>query len=329
MRYSLFAAAVLSTLLLVSDANAQRYGRGRGGISIGIGTGGYYGSPGYGYGYGSPGWGYGSPYRSGISFSIGSSPSYGSGYYGGYYGSTPYYNSGYYGRPSYYYSPGSYSQSGLSIGAYSRPYSSWHSGWNSGSWNWANSPSIWTSGTRVYSNPFVVGTPISVGSLSYSSSLPQAPETIPAVSEEAMGPFNEARDAFRRGDYQKALDQVDKAIAKVPADSNLSEFRALCLFAMKDYKKAAQVLHTVLASGPGWNWETIKSLYGDPATYTAQLRALEDQYLANKDDASASFLLAYHYLVLDYPDNAKRHLENVARLKPDDKLTPELLKAMQ
>jgi tetratricopeptide (TPR) repeat protein len=185
-----------------------------------------------------------------------------------------------------------------------------------------------TTGTRVYTNPYAGNTPITVGTVNYSNPLPDPPEKIPEVSEEAMGPFNEARQAFRRGDYKTALERVDKAIEKAPADSTLSEFRALCLFAMKDYKKAAQVIHPVLATGPGWDWNTVKSLYGDPDTYTAHLRALEDHYLADKDDASASFLLAYHYLVLDYPKNARTHLENVSRLQPEDKLAAELLKAM-
>jgi len=330
MRWSLLTAAVLS-LLIVNTADAQRRGvgggRGRGGVSIGFGTGygGYYG------GYG----------RSGIGISLGSSP-----YYGGYgYGrsgisigiGSGYYGSGYggyggYGRSSFY-SPG---YGGYGFG-YSRPYSTYHRGWNSGSWTWANSPAFWSSyssasvfggsGTLVYSNPFVYNAPISVGSVNYSQPLPGV-DTMPDLPEEAQTAFNDARTAFRQGDYSTALSQVDKAIAKAPADTNLSEFRALCLFALKDYKKAAQVLYPVLAAGPGWNWDTIKALYGESSTYTAQLRDLEDYYLAHKDDAAASFVLAYHYLVLDYPKNARTHLENVARLLPDDKLAPELLKAL-
>jgi len=301
-------------------------------FGIGLGSGGY-GYPGYGYGggYRSGFGGYGRGYGSGISIGIGrgySGLGYGSGYGSGYYGG--------YGRQSFY-QPGYYSRPGVSLGI-GRGYGSAYRGWNSGSWNWANSPSIWssynsasvfgTTGTRVYTNPYVTGTPITVGTVNYANPLPTPPAT-PSVSEEALQPFNEARDAFQRGDYATALVDVDKAIEKVPDDTNLHEFRALCLFAMKDYKKAAQVIYPVLASGPGWTWETIKSLYGNPDTYTSQLRALEDHYLTNKNDPAASFLLAYHYLVLDYPSNAKTHLRNCARLLPDDKLAPELLKALE
>jgi len=329
MRFTLaLVAATILSLTIVNTADAQRRG---GRISVGIGVGSGY-SPGIGYGYGGyPGYyrGY-YPARSGISFSIGSPNYYSPGYY------SNYYNPGYYGgyRQSYY-QPGI----GVSYGGYSRPYSSWHQGWQYGSWNWATRPTFWTNyssasvfgttGTRVYTNPYVVGTPITVGTVNYANPLPDPPKTIPEVSDEAMTPFKEARDAFRRGDYKTALERVDKAIEKAPADTTLSEFRALCLFAMKDYKQAAQVIYPVLSAGPGWNWETIKALYGDPDTYTAHLRALEDYHIANGKEASACFLLAYHYLVLDYPKNARTHLKHVTELLPNDQLAPELLKSLQ
>jgi len=293
-------------------------------VGIGIGSGGY--RPGYG-GYYPGGYGGNYPGRSGISFSIGSGNYYDRGY------SSNYYNPGYYGGyRSSYYQPGI----SLSFGS-SRPYS--YQGWQYGSWNWANRPSFWanynsasvfgSTGTRVYTNPFVYGTPITVGSVNYANPLPIPSTTMPTVNEEATGPFGEARTAFRRGDYKTALSKVDEAIKKVSDDMTLHEFRALCLFALKDYKQAAQVIYPVLAAGPGWNWETIKGLYGDPDTYTAQLRALEEYYTANPKEASASFLLAYHYLVLDYPKNARTHLQHVTELLPNDPLAPELLKAMQ
>jgi len=328
MRFSLtLAAAAILCLTVANSADAQfRRGGGGGRLSIGIGLGsGGYGYPGYGYGGGyRSGYGYSPGYRSGISIGLGSG--YYGGNYGGYYGG----NYGGYGRQSFY-------QPGISIGL-GRGYSSGYRGWQSNSWNWASRPAFWssynsasvfgTTGTRVYANPYVSGTPITVGTVNYANPLPNPPAT-PTVSEEALQPFNEAREAFQKGDYSTALAQVDKAIEKVADDTNLHEFRSLCLFAMKDYKKAAQVIYPVLASGPGWNWETIKSLYGNSETYTSQLRALEDHYLSNKNDPAASFLLAYHYLVLDYPSNAKTHLRNVNRLLPDDKLAPELLKVME
>ncbi len=73
----------------------------------------------------------------------------------------------------------------------------------------------------------------------------------------------------------------------------------------------------------------MKALYPDTAAYTAQLRALEDYKKANPDKADASFLLAYEYLVLGYPDQAEKELEQVVKLQPTDKLSAAILKALQ
>ena len=71
------------------------------------------------------------------------------------------------------------------------------------------------------------------------------------------------------------------------------------------------------------------SLYADVATYTDQLRALEAYQRANPRSPEASFVLAYHYLVLGHLDNAIRQLDNVARLLPESQLTAELLAALK
>ena len=65
------------------------------------------------------------------------------------------------------------------------------------------------------------------------------------------------------------------ALAKVPNDSDIHEFRALCLFALGRYDEAAATLYAVLSVGPGWDWTTLIGLYPDVSVYTAQLRALE------------------------------------------------------
>ena len=98
---------------------------------------------------------------------------------------------------------------------------------------------------------------------------------------------------------------------------------------MKRYQEAAAGVYAVLAAGPGWDWDTVKALYPDTSVYTAQLRALEDYKKANPDKPDASFLLAYEYLVLGYPDQAASELQQVVKLQPDDKLSAALLKALQ
>jgi predicted TPR repeat methyltransferase len=72
----------------------------------------------------------------------------------------------------------------------------------------------------------------------------------------------------------------------------------------------------------------MSALYPDVDTYTRQLRALEEYVRQHPDDAAAHFVLAYHYLVMGYKDAAVRQLREVVRLKPDDRLSAALLRAL-
>jgi tetratricopeptide (TPR) repeat protein len=140
--------------------------------------------------------------------------------------------------------------------------------------------------------------------------------------------FDAAREAFRRGDYATAQADVEKAIEQLPSDAVLHEFRALTLFAQGRYSDAAATLYAVLAAGPGWDWATMSALYSDVSAYTQQLRALEDYARTHPNTGDARFLLAYHYLVLGYKDEAVKQLGEVVRLMPTDKLSAAMLKAL-
>jgi tetratricopeptide (TPR) repeat protein len=238
--------------------------------------------------------------------------------------------------------------------------------WNRWNWNpWAWGAGAATLGwlgtggnTYVYSNPFYVvpqTTVIQVPAVDYSQPIvappappapsspsviypiaaaaaaeqPSEPAAEPEVPAEVTRLADAARAAFRAGDYARALTQIDQAIDKLPDDAALHELRALVQFALKDYAGAAATIYAVLDAGPGWDWATVQGLYADPATYTAQLRALETYQKANPDAADASFLLAYHYLVLNHPEAAAKQLENVIRLVPKDQLAPRLLQAIR
>src|SRR5262249_43749678 len=99
---------------------------------------------------------------------------------------------------------------------------------------------------------------------------PSQPAAEPAIDpkvKEAGAHFDRARDAFKNEKYPDALAAVDQAIQVLPNDAALHEFRALTLFAMKKYKDAAATIYSVLAVGPGWTWDTIRSLYAKQATY--------------------------------------------------------------
>jgi tetratricopeptide (TPR) repeat protein len=159
------------------------------------------------------------------------------------------------------------------------------------------------------------------------------PVTTPEESDDpnvraAYRNFDDAREAFKAGDYPRAQSLVEKAIEQLPSDATLHEFRALTLFAQGRYQDAAAALYAVLAAGPGWDWDTMSALYPDADLYTRQLRALEDFVRQHPDSGPGHFLLAYHYLVLGERDAAVGQLQEVVRLVPGDTLSAQLLKAL-
>jgi tetratricopeptide (TPR) repeat protein len=147
--------------------------------------------------------------------------------------------------------------------------------------------------------------------------------------KKAVGLFDQARELFKHADYSGAHKKVDEAIGVLPQDRMLHEFRALVLFAERDYSQAAGTIYAVLASGPGWNWDTLKSFYSDVDTYTRQLRALEADAKDKPKSVEDRFVLAYHYFVLGQNDAAIKELESVTRLQPEDKLSAQLLAALK
>jgi tetratricopeptide (TPR) repeat protein len=207
--------------------------------------------------------------------------------------------------------------------------------------SWLFGPMLYNWGYANYNNPYygaggyggggfgntvVVQQPIV-----YDYSQPidlQSQPPAEAVASQATTTFDTAREAFKAGDYTRALNLTDEAIKSMPNDPTLHEFRALCLFALKRYDEAAATLYAVLSSGPGWDWTTLISLYADPETYTQQLRALEAYGSQNRQSAAARFVLAYHYLTEGNADAAVQQFKIVAKLQPKDQLTTQLLQQL-
>ena len=149
-----------------------------------------------------------------------------------------------------------------------------------------------------------------------------------SAADPAMTLFDAGRGLFHDGNYADALQKTDEALTRLPNDTTLHEFRALCLFALGRYDEAAATLYAVLSVGPGWDWTTLISLYPNVDVYTTQLRALEDYCKAQRQAAGARFVLAYHYLTEGFTDEAVKILKQVAVLKPNDTLTAKLLKQL-
>jgi tetratricopeptide (TPR) repeat protein len=244
------------------------------------------------------------------------------GYWGGNYGWGGYGPGGYAG-----YGPGGYGNGwGYGYGGYGFGYRPL--GWGLGAWGLG--ALAYNSGYLGYYNPYYSGG-ANYGGYNYSQPLPvvYTDSTTPAAGSNGSSPdaiLDSAAGAFQQGDYDRALDLVNKGIAQYPSDSVLHEFRGLILFAKGDYQQAASTIHSVLAVGPGWNWQTLRSFYPDVATYTTQLRSLEAFTQQNTKDAPSRFLLAYHYLVGGHNDAAARKLNEVVAIEPRDQVAADVLK---
>jgi hypothetical protein len=194
---------------------------------------------------------------------------------------------------------------------------------------WGFGSALYGMGYMPYNNVYYVSNPTVVVPYDYAQPI----DTVSApVSESAADPamalFDAARGSFHDGNYADALKQTDRALATLPNDTTLHEFRGLCLFALGRYDEAAATLYAVLSVGPGWDWTTLISLYPSVDVYTNQLRALEDLCKADPNAASARFVLAYHYLTEGFNDAAVKMLKQLVALKPTDTLSAKLLKQL-
>lgn len=196
--------------------------------------------------------------------------------------------------------------------------------------SWALGSLFYNTGYASYDNPYYDNTTTVVvesPAVDYSQPI----QTAEAATEQGdptdaqTAAFDQALDSFYAGDYRKALEQTETALAGSPVDTSLHEFRALVLFALKDYKGVAAALYGVLSVAPGWDWTTMSSLYPSVDVYTQQLRALEAYSRQNPKAADAHFVLAYHYLTAGHTEAAAEQLKQVVALTPNDQVSRQLL----
>ena len=213
--------------------------------------------------------------------------------------------------------------------------------WNWGYYGYSNPYYSYSSGPAYldYSQPMVSA---DASAASGDDSGNQQPESVVAgqtevpgiavaqstAKDDAMTLFDTARIAFRAGNYDEALTQINQALEKLPRDSVLQEFRALVLFAQQDYKGAAAPLYAVLSAGPGWDWTTLIKLYSNIDVYTDQVRTLEEFRKVHPNSTEARFVLAYHYLTQGHDDAAAKELTKLVELNPGDALSAQILKSL-
>jgi tetratricopeptide (TPR) repeat protein len=192
---------------------------------------------------------------------------------------------------------------------YSNPY--YDAGYSSGA------PYDYSEPIVIYSEPAEAAVPSSQATAG-DYALP------PGVSQDALNQYEQARAAFYQGTYKQAMELTNRALKSMPSDATLHEFRALCLFALGQYREAGATLNAVLAVGPGWDWTTLVGLYPDVEVYTAQLRRLEEYVKANPAASEAQFVLAYHYLTMNHADAAASRLAVVVKAVPNDAVAKQL-----
>jgi tetratricopeptide (TPR) repeat protein len=201
--------------------------------------------------------------------------------------------------------------------------------WGIGVWSLGNL--IYDMGYQSYRNPYpappvqntyiTYAQPVSVAAAANPPGDEQAVQLAETKSNEAL---ERSRAAFRKGDYSAASKAVDEALGHTPADVTLHEYRALVFFALGKYSDAAGVLNTVLASGPGWSWDTMVGFYDGSGTYSDQLRKLEAYAKGAPDKADARFLLGYHYMVCGHMEKANAEFSKAAELQPADSISRQL-----
>jgi hypothetical protein len=202
---------------------------------------------------------------------------------------------------------------------------------------WGYGSALYGMGYAPYYNPYysgggagVAAQPV-VAAAPYDYSQPIDTVSAPAdaaTADPALALFDAARQSFYQGNYADALQKTDQALATLPNDTSLHEFRGLCLFALGRWNEAAISVYAVLSVGPGWDWTTLIGLYPSVDVYTTQLRALEDYCRAHPDSAPAYFMLAYHYLTQGHTDVAVNVLRRVVALQPKDTLSAKLLRQL-
>ena len=196
---------------------------------------------------------------------------------------------------------------------------------------WSLGNMIYDMGYKSYSNPYPAP-PVQNTTINYtqpvSVAAAKAPPGDEAAATLAETKSNEAleksRAAFKQGDYLAASKAVDEAIGHTPGDVTLHEYRALVFFALGKYADAAGVINPVLASGPGWGWDTMIGFYDGSSTYDGQLRKLEAYVKGSPDKADGRFLLGYHYMVCGHTAKAYEQFEKTVQLQPADSIARQL-----
>jgi tetratricopeptide (TPR) repeat protein len=130
---------------------------------------------------------------------------------------------------------------------------------------------------------------------------------------------------FAQGQYVRAKGLFRRAVALQPKDAYARFVYAQALFALGEYRLAADAIRRGLVLDPTWpEWGIdVRSYYADPSEFTAQLARLEDHVADHPDDTDARFLLAYNLYFSGEGGQALEEFTRLADANPLDR-GPEL-----
>ena len=137
----------------------------------------------------------------------------------------------------------------------------------------------------------------------------------------------QAKAAFRQGQYRDATHLAAHAAVDEPKSSNVHLLLVLSMFASGQYRGAAMEAHSVVLLGKTPEWNTVYDFYGDVEPYTNQVRALEKYTGEKPKQPEGHFLLGFLYMVGGYRDSAKKEFLAALKLTPRDRVAAQLLKS--
>jgi tetratricopeptide (TPR) repeat protein len=195
-----------------------------------------------------------------------------------------------------------------------------------GYWGYYNpyATAVPASETYNYSQPIVNYTQVAPADAAPADANTNSSDDTNSASP-SQSALDESRSAFMKGDYTVALRAVDRALKTNPNDTAVHEYRGLVLFALGRYQESAAAVYAVLSAGPGWDWTTMSGFYPDSQTYTDQLRRLEEYVEGNAKSSEGNFLLGYHYLTMDYKEQAAEAFQAALALTPNDKMLKQMV----
>lgn len=151
------------------------------------------------------------------------------------------------------------------------------------------------------------------------------PRRLSTAERRVLG---EAVDAFRRQQYERALEHLERITFAEKPHYPAELLRAQALFALGEYEGASASLRQALAGLPESDWGLIVANYREyyllDAPFTAQLRRLEKYAAQHPESAAAALLLGFQYGYLGYPAAAAAQLERAVELAPEDRLAARL-----